>query len=121
MKHTKITLTLFTTIACAAFFSLPPAQAQTQAQMNQSAAKDADKADAAMNVVYKKLMAKLNLTDKAKLKKAQRAWLVFRDADADSLASQETGGTMFPGIYSTYFQEITEARTKELKTALTGL
>lgn len=83
--------------------------------------RDEAKADAALNVVYKKLMAKLDPPDQVKLKKAERAWLLFRDADADSLASQQTGGSVYPLVRAEIAQDLTEARTKELKAALQTL
>ena len=89
--------------------------------MDEMGYRAAAKADAAMNRVYKRLMAKLDAPGKARLRKAQRAWLVFRDADASSLATQETGGTMYPAVHASFLEEITEARTRELKIALEGL
>jgi uncharacterized protein YecT (DUF1311 family) len=38
-------------------------------------------ADQKLNAVFKKISAKLNGEEKAKLIKAQRAWLAFRDVD----------------------------------------
>ena len=38
-------------------------------------------ADKKLNDVFKKISGKLNAEDKAKLIKAQRAWLAFRDLD----------------------------------------
>ncbi len=71
-----------------------------------------------MNAAYKKLMAALDPAQKTLLKKARRAWLVFRTADAAFGASQVTGGSMYPMVYEDSIQEITKARTKELKTFL---
>ena len=105
---------LIALIAACFHATLAPVHAQTQAEMNQEALRDADKADAAMNAAYKKLMALMDAPEKRQLVKAQRAWLVYRDADAASLASLETGGTMYPMVYENCTQEITEARTREL-------
>lgn len=38
-------------------------------------------ADQKLNDVFKKISVKLNAEERAKLTKAQRAWLVFRDLD----------------------------------------
>ena len=123
MRTQKTALTVlfafFISIALPAI--IPPALAQTQAQMNQMAFRDEAKADAALNVVYKKLMAKLDAPGEAQLRRAQRAWIVFRDAEATFEASQETGGTMYPTVHANFVEEITEARTKQLKTTLEGL
>jgi uncharacterized protein YecT (DUF1311 family) len=74
-----------------------PARAQSQAEMNQQAVKDFDAADAAMNKAYKQLMSKVDKEAQAKLRSAQRAWVAFRDAQADFEADLEArGGSMAP-------------------------
>lgn len=113
------TFRLVPIFASLAFLCLPAVQAQTRAQMNEMAYRDEAKADAAMNVAYKKLMATLDAPDQPHLRKAQRAWLVFRDAEATFEATQETGGTMYPTVHAAIVQELTEARTKQLRSALT--
>jgi uncharacterized protein YecT (DUF1311 family) len=92
---------------------------QTQAEMNQQAAADFAKADAQLNKVYKQVQAGLDADGLAKLKVAQRAWLAFRDADADFQADAAArGGTMAPCIYDGVRQQLTEARTAELRQLL---
>lgn len=61
---------LFTSIA-----STGPAAAQDTRAAELAAA------DQKLNGVFKKISGKLNAEEKAKLIKAQRAWLVFRDLD----------------------------------------
>jgi uncharacterized protein YecT (DUF1311 family) len=55
----------------------------TQAQMNECAARQANEADAALNAVYRELLNKLkdNKTATAKIVAAQNAWVTFRDAE----------------------------------------
>lgn len=115
--NTKITVTFLTAIAAVvlACASSPAVQAQTQAQMNTQAARDAAKSDIAMNAAYQKLMTVLSPTQKALLRRTQRAWLIYRDGEAALSASPGQGGTMYPTLYSSALEDLTEARTRELK------
>lgn len=67
--------------------------AQTQSEMNQTAYANYKKVDAELNRVYKKLMAKQDATGAAKLKKSQRAWIVFRDAEMSFGGNEMRGGS----------------------------
>ena len=93
------------------------ANAQTQMEMNITAGKNFDKADKTMIAAYKKLMSKLDAKGKARLKKAQIAWIKFRDAEAEFRSSQSEGGSMHPMEESDCLTEITNQRTKELNAA----
>ena len=93
------------------------ANAQTQMEMNITAGKAYDKADRTMTAAYKKLMSKLDAKGKARLKKAQLAWIKFRDAEAGLLSSKVEGGSVYPMVYAEHLTEITTQRTKELNAA----
>jgi uncharacterized protein YecT (DUF1311 family) len=54
---------------------------------------------------------------KEKLKQSQRAWLAFRDAEAEF---EGRGGTMAPTLRYATKTELTQRRIKQLKTRLTG-
>jgi uncharacterized protein YecT (DUF1311 family) len=102
-------------------FSLlvPVAQmhAQTQAAMNAEARADFKKADAELNKTYEALLNKLpDAGRKEKLKQSQRAWLVFRDAEAAFAAGPR--GTMAPTLRYASMTELTEQRIKQLKSHL---
>jgi hypothetical protein len=63
--------------------------------------------------------AKLDDEGKEKLKLAQRAWVQFRDAQADFDADKEArGGSMPPLIYNGTRKTLTDARIKELQRVL---
>ena len=47
--------------------------------------------DARLNTAYRKAMAGLNARQKTKLQTAQRAWIVFRDAECASLEVEDWG------------------------------
>jgi uncharacterized protein YecT (DUF1311 family) len=66
-------------------------------------------ADKQLNDAYQKLLAKLAPTDQAKLKKAQRAWVAFRDLDCAWVDATEPLNCKI---------ERTDSRTKELEEAM---
>ena len=92
------------------------AYAQTQAEMNQEAASEFEKADAELNNVYKELRANLSEEEKAGLKEVQLLWLKYRDKNAEFAASLYEGGSIAPMVYKGAMTSATQARTDELKT-----
>jgi len=93
---------------------------QTQAEMNQEAAADFQKADATLNKIYKKVRAALDEAGQAKLKAAQRAWLAYRDAEAELEAAPNEGGSIYPMIIANVKARLTDARVKELEEVLSA-
>ena len=100
-------------------FALDCQNASTTIEMKECASADLQRADKALNAIYKKLMAKLpdNIA-KDKLKKSQRAWIAFRDANAEFSADEVRGGTMEGLIYMGTVTYMTEQREKELASYL---
>ncbi|GAA3539020.1 lysozyme inhibitor LprI family protein [Zobellella aerophila] len=86
----------------------------TQAELNQAADRHYASADLMLNKAYSQLMAELSNDRQDKLKKAQRAWIAFRDAHAELVASAYTGGSLQPLIRTQALIELTEHRTAEL-------
>jgi len=93
---------------------------QTQAGMNECAANDYKKADAALNRVYKTIMDRLKDEGplKAKLVDAQKKWVAFRDAQCAFNAAGEEGGSIYPMIASGCLEAVTATRIKELQAYL---
>jgi uncharacterized protein YecT (DUF1311 family) len=112
---------LFLLILCATIFSQnqkekdPCAGAQSQGEMNICWAKESKAADARLNETYRQFMARLNDEEKVQLKKAQLAWIAYRDANCDFVADQYKGGTMRPLIAAICVADATNNRTTELK------
>jgi len=77
------------------------AHAQDQQTMNREAEALGTAAGKKLNVVYKKVMAALDGEGQAALKKAQRAWLVYRDAapefQADAMRGVATAALPYAG------------------------
>lgn len=96
----------------------PCAQAQTQIEMNDCAAKESRAADQKLNKLYAELAAKLEPERLAKLKEAERAWIKFRDADCDFQSSLYKGGSIYPMIYNGCLTDNINHRLKQLEQML---
>lgn len=99
--------------------------AQTQGEMNEQACRNYKSADAELNRVYQKILRdyKADLTFIKKLKNAQRAWLVYRDAELAAVypdTSPGVYGSVNPMCRCTELQHLTESRTEELRRWITG-
>lgn len=72
--------------------------------------------DRELNIVYKELMSHLSAEEKDSLRKAQRAWLAFRDAETEFFWSESIsgGGTLQPIIVSGYSLDLLKARVCQL-------
>lgn len=99
---------------------------QTQAEMNQEAYAAYNKADEKLNTVYQQILIKYK-TDKllvANLKKSQRIWISFRDAEIDMKFPNYPNhyyGSIHPTCRAFYLTELTETRTKTLTIWLNGI
>ncbi|MBE7204585.1 MAG: DUF1311 domain-containing protein [Parafilimonas terrae] len=78
-----------------------------------------DRADAAMNATYGRLMKRIGPKAKDALRAAQKAWLPFRDASCALEALGVEGGSMQPQVRADCFARVTAARTKVLTGYLT--
>ncbi len=107
-------LTFIVVIACAA-----RVHGQTQAEMNAVARSDFARADADLNKTYQSVLAKLpTVASKQKLREAQRAWVVSRDAEAARAAKEADGGSMAPTLRYEAMTHLTRERIKELNNML---
>lgn len=95
--------------------------AQSQQEMNQQAYASYEKADAELNKVYARVLAKLDDVGKGKLKAAQRAWVAFRDAQAEMDADLMRGGSAAPLLRAGSLAGSTTRRTQELREFLKQL
>jgi len=99
---------------------------QTQAEMNQQAYASYNKTDKKLNTVYQKILVKYK-TDKlfvANLKKSQRIWISFRDAEMDMKYPNypnQNYGSIHPTCRAVYLTELTESRIKTLNVWLNGI
>jgi uncharacterized protein YecT (DUF1311 family) len=100
---------------------------QAQAQLNQDADVAYQKADRELNRVYQQIFKEYRgqTVFLQSLKAAQQHWIQFRDAEMKArypaANSQFEYGSFFPVCYSNGMEELTKARTKQLRLWLTGI
>jgi uncharacterized protein YecT (DUF1311 family) len=120
MSSTEAMRLLVVLTACAVAVMVVPIgeiHAQTQGAMNAQARGEFERADAELNKTYEALLKKLpDAQAKEMLKKSQRAWLAFRDAEAAFAADQARGGSVAPTIRYETMTELTQERIKQPKT-----
>ena len=111
-----------------AFFVAPSAHAddacyndaKDQYSNNQCAQKDAAAADARLNAVYRELIAaqKSDRVAADAIRKAQRAWIAFRDADIEANFPAQNKmleyGSMYPQCRAMAVEAVTRFRTAQL-------
>jgi len=95
--------------------------AETTYDMKDCALQDFQAIDKELNSVYKKLMNLLDSGGKQKLKTAQKAWIVFRDAQAKFSADYARGGTLERLLFQRSQVDTTQKRVVELKSILEDL
>jgi len=100
---------------------------QSQAQMNQQADAAYRKADLELNRTYQQIFKEYRTKTVflQSLKAAQQLWIQFRDAEMKArypaTNAQFEYGSFFPVCYSNGLEELTKARTKQLRLWLTGI
>lgn len=103
------------------------ADPRAQNEMNACAAIDFESADAALNDAWRELIAGAREADReidrrydrrptseARLREAQRAWLVFRDSHCSYESYESRGGSMEPMLYQGCRAALTRARIRQL-------
>lgn len=101
--------------------------AQSQAEMNLTAAGELNDADAKLNSVYQRVLSK-NADDKAfcaDLKEAQRAWIKFVDFHMKTVFPLKEGespryvyGSIYPSEFAAEKIELFQQRIKQLESLL---
>jgi uncharacterized protein YecT (DUF1311 family) len=102
--------------------------AETQADMNECAARSARDSDAALNRIYPQIMRQVQAADRdagnkegeQRLRAAQRAWVAFRDAQCQLAGWEALGGSMESLLVSGCIAEMTDRRVSELQLMLAG-
>jgi uncharacterized protein YecT (DUF1311 family) len=109
-------------------------QATTQMAMNICSGREYEAADRELNAIYKKAMARQREIDVdaaamspahvgavAALRKAQRAWIDYRDGHCEAFGFAGLGGSIRPLLVSNCLKLLTTNRTKELRDLIIGL
>jgi uncharacterized protein YecT (DUF1311 family) len=95
---------------------------------------DFEKAEVQLNAVYKQALRSQADMDKQNaefdqnqagavkaLKKAQRAWIDYRDGHCEGVSYEAAGGTMQPMLEAGCKADLTEKRVKELQELIKGI
>ena len=95
---------------------------QSQQAMNRCAGDAYQRADAALNAQWSKVLAIFGTDAESKtlLLDGQRAWLKYRDAQCKLAALDSRGGSIWPLINSGCLAGLTRQRTKELSDLIAG-
>lgn len=103
----------------------PSAQAQdcadsTQMGLDECTGIAFKKADARLNQLYRQITARLteDVTTKARLVAAQRAWISFRDAECAFRAAGVEGGSIYPMTVTMCRTDLTDQRVTALEPLL---
>ena len=91
--------------------------AGTTSEMRECANASYEVAQRELDSAYQNLIAHLDSSQRLKLRVAQKAWLQYRDANAQFHFSLAQGGTLAPLIRTSVLTEMTQARASELKKA----
>jgi uncharacterized protein YecT (DUF1311 family) len=92
--------------------------AQTQMAMDQCAGRNLKAADQKLNETYRALMAKVSKNGAEQLKKSQRAWVAWRDAQCEFDTMGSRGGSIHSMVYTLCVQTLTQAQQKHLDSQL---
>lgn len=96
-------------------------RAITQADINRCAAERVERADAALDSVYHRLLDAVDEPQRDVLAGAQTDWAAYRDAHCAFVASRYAGASMHPNALATCRARLAERRTRELEEALEAL
>jgi uncharacterized protein YecT (DUF1311 family) len=75
---------------------------------------DYEKADAELNRIYKLAFKGLDAKAAENLRKAQRAWVIYRDTQCDAEYDKWGGGSGGPRAHLECLSRLTQLRTREL-------
>ncbi|MDH2328408.1 lysozyme inhibitor LprI family protein [Cereibacter sp. SYSU M97828] len=98
------------------------ANAVTQAQMTQCAAQELGAADDALNAAFGKAMTRMGGVDGGEdaLRRAQRAWISFRDTACAAEGLRYAGGSMQGMVVVNCKTRLTDVRTADLRALAEG-
>jgi uncharacterized protein YecT (DUF1311 family) len=88
--------------------------APTQAAMDDCIGRTMKASDQKLNETYKALLAKVSKNGADHLRKAQRAWLAWRDAQCEFNTMGTSGGSINSSMYGLCIDELTQEQTRRL-------
>ena len=88
--------------------------ADTQMDMNITAAEMYQMWDDTLNIVWGLLEANLNEVDMEVLRKEEKEWIAFKDAEVQAAGQECEGGSIQPSVEASRAADLTKARVYEL-------
>jgi uncharacterized protein YecT (DUF1311 family) len=113
--HSRIVLLVFFAFATGNVAKAQCEDAKSTLQINECFAKELKKADAEVNKIYYSTVKKLQRDDAALLRKAQRAWRAYRDAQCEAEHALWGGGTGGPAAWMSCKVELARQRAAEIE------
>jgi uncharacterized protein YecT (DUF1311 family) len=92
--------------------------AVSQMEMNQAAAEASDRADSRLLTLLNAIKEYYSPPRIAQFDKVQKAWEIYRNANARMAAAEYKGGSIVPLIYSSTLESVSVTRIVELETEL---
>ncbi|WP_322045301.1 lysozyme inhibitor LprI family protein [Paraburkholderia sp. J67] len=92
--------------------------APTQLAMDDCVGRTMKASDQRLNDTYRALLAKVSKDGADHLRKAQRAWLAWRDAQCSFNTMGTSGGSINSSMYGLCIDELTQEQTKRLDAQL---
>lgn len=89
-----------------------------QNSMTLCAGQDHDAADRELNVIYGELLESISAPGQETLRRAQRKWIAYRDAQCAFASAGTQGGSVHPYVLLTCLAELTRMQTQMLKRQL---
>jgi len=114
MKWAVILFLIFSGTAFSGTLFAQCENAGTNADITNCIAHEYEKADAELNHVYKLAFKGLNPKEAYNLKKAQRAWVIYRDAQCNAEYAKWDGGSGGPAAHLGCLYRLTQLRISEL-------
>lgn len=114
----NILILWFTFSISTSIYALDCQNAMDTYSLKECAKIDYDKADKKLNNTYKQVMSALDNEGKELLKKSQKAWISFRDLNAEFQSDSMRGGTAQELVFTSTLTEMTIQREKELSNYL---
>ncbi|QKZ12285.1 lysozyme inhibitor LprI family protein [Spirosoma sp. KUDC1026] len=93
-------------------------EAMSQTELNRCAWERLERADRQLNTLYKRLIGQLPADSRALVVKAQRQWLLYRDAHCAYYDKTYEGGSMQPMVVALCKEATTLSRIRELQALL---
>jgi uncharacterized protein YecT (DUF1311 family) len=90
----------------------------TQLAMDQCVGRAMKASDQKLNETYKALLAKVSKNGADRLRKAQRAWVAWRDAQCEFNTMGTSGGSINSSMYGLCIDELTQEQTHRLDAQL---